>query len=168
MPFLTDLTSTTINDKWSRLAIDLQFFSRWFNRTFTAKAGFVTDFASVPRLPFIYMFLGGRGKRPAVIHDKGYEEQSIPKRQVDLVFFEGLLDTYAFEAWREFVAEESWWKEAQWFGIFIWRFLLSFLMYFPGVVIFGWGTWLKYKYRRKKGLPLRPDAPDTNDPMWIA
>ncbi len=31
--------------------------------------GFVTDFASVPRLPFIYLFFGGIGDEEAVIHD---------------------------------------------------------------------------------------------------
>jgi hypothetical protein len=35
-------------------------------------AGFQTDLASVPRLPFIYQFLGGRAHREAVLHDYLY------------------------------------------------------------------------------------------------
>jgi hypothetical protein len=165
MPFKGDFVTKNINDTWSMLTQDLVFCSKWLSRSFTAKAGFVTDFASVPRLPIIFMLLGGRGKRPATIHDKNYADQVIPKRQCDLVFFEGLLDTYVLDAWKAFVCEEIWWKEWRAFGIVLWRFFLSLLMYL-GVVIFGWGTWLKYKYRRKKGLPLRPEAPDVEDGRW--
>jgi hypothetical protein len=35
-------------------------------------AGFVTDFASVPRLPLAYLFAGNRGHRAAVLHDYLY------------------------------------------------------------------------------------------------
>lgn len=34
--------------------------------------GFKTDLASVPRLPFIYLFFGGLGDKEAVIHDYLY------------------------------------------------------------------------------------------------
>lgn len=166
MPYEGEFITKNINDTWAMLKEDLVFTSRWFSRTFKTKAGFVTDFASVPRLPIIYMLLGGRGKRPATTHDDNYAKQEIPKRQCDLVFFEGLVDTYVLDAWKAFVKQEVWWKECQWFCITIWRFFLSFLMYFPGVAIFGWPTWLKYKYRRRKGLPLRPEAPDVYDDRW--
>ena len=35
-------------------------------------AGFLTDFASVPRLPLIYAWVGGRGSMAAIIHDYLY------------------------------------------------------------------------------------------------
>ena len=166
MPYMDDLYSKTINDTWSMLTQDLVYQSRWFGKDFKTKSGFVTDFASVPRLPIIYMLLGGRGKRPATTHDDNYAKQDIPKRQCDLVFLEGLLDTYVLQAWKCFVKEEVWWKEWRWAAVVLWRFFLSFLMYFPGVVFGGWPTWLKYKWRRKKGLPLRPEAPDVYDDRW--
>lgn len=31
--------------------------------------GFITDFSSVPRLPFVYWFFGGRGDQEGVLHD---------------------------------------------------------------------------------------------------
>jgi hypothetical protein len=34
--------------------------------------GFLTDFASVPRIPFAYMLYGGIGNKAAVIHDALY------------------------------------------------------------------------------------------------
>lgn len=39
---------------------------------------FVTDFASVPRLPLAYLLAGGRAIRPAVIHDYAYQTHRLP------------------------------------------------------------------------------------------
>ncbi len=41
-------------------------------------AGFETDFASVPRLPFFYTLFGDRAHREAVVHDYLYRSDSIP------------------------------------------------------------------------------------------
>lgn len=38
-------------------------------------AGFVTNFASVPRLPFMYMLFGGVGDEAAVLHDWLYRKE---------------------------------------------------------------------------------------------
>jgi len=38
----------------------------------TVESGFVTDFASVPKLPFAYLLFGGIGNYPAVTHDGLY------------------------------------------------------------------------------------------------
>lgn len=38
-------------------------------------AGFVTDFASVPRLPLAYYIAGGRGVKSATLHDHLYTEK---------------------------------------------------------------------------------------------
>ena len=35
--------------------------------------GFVTDFASIPRLPFVYWIFGGAGDEEAVLHDFLYQ-----------------------------------------------------------------------------------------------
>jgi hypothetical protein len=42
----------------------------------TIPAGFVTDLASVPRLPGAYMLFGGRARRSAIVHDFLYETQA--------------------------------------------------------------------------------------------
>jgi len=38
----------------------------------TAPAGFITDLASVPRIPLVYWLVGGRANHAAVIHDYCY------------------------------------------------------------------------------------------------
>jgi hypothetical protein len=51
---------------------DFSYRSDLLGRVVTVPQGFVTDFASVPRLPFAYLFAGGKGDKAAVIHDYLY------------------------------------------------------------------------------------------------
>jgi hypothetical protein len=41
--------------------------------------GFVTDYASVPRIPFAYLLYGGIGNYAAVLHDGLYSNSSLVK-----------------------------------------------------------------------------------------
>ena len=50
--------------------------------------GFDTDFASVPRLPFMFWFLGGRANHAAVLHDYLYRTAIVTRAQADRVFVE--------------------------------------------------------------------------------
>ncbi len=50
--------------------------------------GFDTDFASVPRLPFMYWLLGDRANHAAVIHDYLYRTALVPRATADQVFRE--------------------------------------------------------------------------------
>lgn len=165
MPFKSNFDVKIINDTWSMLTENLVFHSDWFDEDYIVKHGFITDGASVPRLPFIYWWCGGRGKRPAAVHDDGYSKQEMPKRKIDLLFLEGMIDTFVHDAVRNFCKEDVIWKQYLLFFVILWRYFLAIMMY-VGVVFGGWGTWLRYKYRRKKGLPLRPDAPDVTDDRW--
>ena len=59
----------------------------------TVPVGFETDFASVPRVPFVYEFFGDRAHREAVIHDYLYRIDSVPQAtysQANNVFFEAM------------------------------------------------------------------------------
>lgn len=61
-----------------RLLEDLVFVD-CNSTTITIPAGFVTDLASVPRVPLAYMMWGDRAHRPAVLHDYLYRSDSNPK-----------------------------------------------------------------------------------------
>lgn len=55
--------------------------------------GFETDFASVPRVPFIYELFGDKAHREAVIHDYLYRIDSAPQAtysQANEVFYEAM------------------------------------------------------------------------------
>jgi hypothetical protein len=165
MPFEGAFVTQIIDDKWAMLKEPVIFKSPLFDDEFTSEIGFITDFASVPRVPVLYMFLGGRGKRAATNHDDGYLRQEESKRRVDFRFFEGLLATFVYDAVKAYV-KSSGWRAYPAFWLIVWRFTIALLMWCPGVVIFAWPTWLKYKYRKEKGLPLRPEAPDVKDYRW--
>lgn len=54
---------------------------------------YITDFASVPRLPIIFDFLGDIGQSAATVHDYLYDNGTISRKQIDKVFHRALLDT---------------------------------------------------------------------------
>lgn len=60
------------------LDADLVYDSDLLKRQVVIKAGFYTDFASVPRMPIAYMFYGGRSHHEAVVHDYLYRIDSDP------------------------------------------------------------------------------------------
>lgn len=97
--FLTELECELIpgsDDKWevkaplvyqSEVAI---FYLLPTAGKITAPAGFVTDFASVPRVPVVYTLFGDRAHREAVIHDYLYQTHLVPKAIADKVFKEAM------------------------------------------------------------------------------
>lgn len=70
----------------------------------TIPAGFITDYASVPRIPFAYLLFGGLGNYPAVLHDGLYSDShkvtvvdydtqlpvEVTRKWADEVFLHGL------------------------------------------------------------------------------
>lgn len=55
-----------------RLLKELRYDSAVFGGRIVVEAGFVTDLSSIPRWPFVYWRLGGRGRKAGVVHDKLY------------------------------------------------------------------------------------------------
>jgi hypothetical protein len=76
--FLTELEIKNITDKLWKLTTPLVYKSDLLDRTICVPSGFVTDLASVPRVPIVYYFWGGRCHREAVIHDYLYRTDSAP------------------------------------------------------------------------------------------
>lgn len=64
-------------------------------RIIRVPAGFMTDFASVPRLPLIYLAYGNKAHLPAIPHDFLYSEggTEADREYADLVFLHGMLGT---------------------------------------------------------------------------
>lgn len=59
----------------------------------TVPIGFITDFASVPRVPFVFDWLGDRGHLAATLHDWLYSTpHPLPHREAaDDILYEALL-----------------------------------------------------------------------------
>ena len=71
-----------------RLLSDLAYQSDVAAMLIVAKAGFITDLESCPRIPFIYDALGEMVQMPAVIHDNLYTFHQVSKEVADEVLRE--------------------------------------------------------------------------------
>ena len=70
-------------------------------------AGFQTDLASVPRIPFIYDALGSTANEAAVLHDYLYSRHVVDRKTADAIFLEAAKSTGV-----------PWWRRyAMWAGI---------------------------------------------------
>jgi hypothetical protein len=87
--FMSELdTRAAGNGEWVLLS-DFQakvFMADGDEEWITVPKGFVTDLASVPRLPLMHWFFGGRARRSAVLHDYLYVERR-QRSFADEVFF---------------------------------------------------------------------------------
>mgnify|MGYP005991133341 CR=1 FL=1 len=105
LTILTDHTGKALKTKENkqlyRAAHDITFMSETVGCIVVPK-GFITDLASVPRLPFIYAIFGDSFQMAAIIHDYLYSAKSgskITRKEADAVLVE------ACDA-----IGESWWR----------------------------------------------------------
>lgn len=84
--FLTPLNVTREGDKW-QLIEPLSYLYK--EQVITVPKGFVTDFASVPRIPLVYSAFGNTGHKAAVIHDYLYSIK-YDRKEADKIFLDAL------------------------------------------------------------------------------
>jgi len=104
--FATQLAARWVSEKGRRLVAPLVFYSAKFNRTFTVPEGFETDFASVPRLPFIYWLFGGVADEAATLHDYLYTGV-VSRKDADAIFREAIA----------VCGTQGWRGTAMWLGV---------------------------------------------------
>lgn len=95
--FYVSLKMEKISPGIYKVLEDFPYQSRRLDTVLFVPKGFVTDLASVPRLPIVYMLTGGTSDEAAVIHDFLYQKhyyikdgkpKKLSRRQADLVFME--------------------------------------------------------------------------------
>lgn len=89
------LDTRLIHDDQHVLLARFRFFSVILGGWILVPKGFITDFASVPRIVGAYLLFGGRGKRASVIHDWLYalgllDPVKWPRELCDRIFKEAL------------------------------------------------------------------------------
>jgi len=109
--FLTTLTSTKVREASSfapaqwKLLVELAYHSRVYS-LFVVPAGFVTDYASVPRIPLAYWLTGDTAHASAALHDYlvrvHYVQGKLTWSQCAEVFIEAMKDE-GVPAWRRVV-----------------------------------------------------------------
>jgi hypothetical protein len=65
----------------------------------TVATDFLTDFASVPRLPFIYAWAGNTAHAPAALHDWAIRETVCPRAYADELFRQAM-ESIGMPKWR--------------------------------------------------------------------
>lgn len=90
--FLSPLDCTLVDDRdgiW-RLDSPLVFHSEIAIGTIEVPAGFTTDFASVPRVPLIYVLYADRNRKAATLHDYLYRNRVFDRATCDAIFREAM------------------------------------------------------------------------------
>lgn len=92
--FLTKLNAVRIGTYQGRglwqLYTPLVYASALLRRTVSVPKDFITDFASVPRIPGIWWIAGGMADEAAVIHDWMYNRKVGTRKIADKVFLEAM------------------------------------------------------------------------------
>jgi len=70
-----------------RLLVPLRFKCETL---YTVPNGFITDFATVPRVPLLFEVLGERAHKAAVLHDWAYECGLMSRYGADLLFLKAM------------------------------------------------------------------------------
>lgn len=89
-----------------RLLEPLEYSSDLLGGIVSVPAGFLTDFASVPRIPVAFLFMGNQVHEAAVVHDwlystHAFEGKPITRETADQVFREACIacGSYGWKAW---------------------------------------------------------------------
>lgn len=95
--FLTPLRVEQIdNGKWL-VREALIFLSTEQEKAVIVPAQFITDFASVPRLPIIYLAMGNTAHAASVLHDYLYTSGELSRKDADDMFLEAMKVTQNLE-----------------------------------------------------------------------
>lgn len=89
--FLNNLHLTVLKDDSFQLSRD--FYVQLDDTEMCIPEGFTTDLASVPRVPFVYIAVGGRGHKAAVIHDFLYFNTMFTREICDKYFYYALRES---------------------------------------------------------------------------
>lgn len=90
--YLTQLRVEVIRDDTFQLTSDFYVMLEC-EQEIVVPEGFVTDFASVPRLPIVYLAVGNTGHKAAVLHDWLYYTKRFSRKACDLYFYHALRES---------------------------------------------------------------------------
>jgi hypothetical protein len=98
--FITELEVEEVgtSNEWKLLA-PLLYASDLVNQVIQVPVNFVTDFASVPRIPLAFLLTGNTSHKAAVVHDYLYTTQPFSRSICDAILKEAIL-VCGEPAWR--------------------------------------------------------------------
>lgn len=114
--FLTNLDVIQIGPADWKLDQPLVYVSGVFGGEISVPKGFRTDFASVPRLPLVYLVAGNTAHKAAVVHDFLYQTHACERELADRVFLEAM-EVIGVPPWRRRIM----YRAVRMFGWIPWR-----------------------------------------------
>ena len=109
-----------------KLHYDFTYYWKRKGILIRVKAGFITDLASIPRLLRLIIPKLGRWNKPAVIHDRLYQDHAVEtnigisylfsRAGADLCFLDGMKD-FGVANWERTLM----YLAVRWFGFLAWR-----------------------------------------------
>lgn len=111
--FLTPLRVERISEDDWRVIGPFRVMVRRATEDFniTVPNGFITDFASAPRLPMAYLVAGGVAERSAVLHDYLYTSGLVARDEADAIF-RSAMQADKVSGWRRWLI----WSAVRMFG----------------------------------------------------
>lgn len=91
--FSTNLKVELLNNKGKKWKVLEEFTYSSIYGNITVPKDFLTDFASVPRIPVVFELVGDRGQADATVHDWLYQYGNLSRKNADLVLRQALRDT---------------------------------------------------------------------------
>ena len=125
--FLTELVTECIDDRaasgrgfW-KVMEPFSYQSDILKKTITVEPGFITDYASVPRLPVLYLLFGDTSHKSAVLHDWLFhnhvvcDEQTANNVLLEASTVEGIVKWRRFGIWLgvKLGGKSSWEEDGQ-------------------------------------------------------
>lgn len=96
---------------WELIDNPLVFESEQFGDV-SVPIGFRTNYASVPRLPLVFLIAGERVHKEAALHDAEYTLHRLTREQADALFLEALLLNPLIPKWLAYAMHRA----VRWFG----------------------------------------------------
>lgn len=88
LEFLNNPRVEVLDDDLCMLTDD--FILKYWDYTFIIPKGFITDFASVPRVPIAYRLFANRAKKSAIFHDFAYSTHLASREECDKAFLDAM------------------------------------------------------------------------------
>lgn len=74
-----------------RLHHPLVFHCKRYEYTHTVKSGSLTDYSSIPRLPFVWLIFSDHGHEAGALHDDLWNDPSHTRKVANWIFYDALL-----------------------------------------------------------------------------
>lgn len=151
-----DDTSADGRGTWMLFA-PLAYRSDLLGRTIIVPSGFITDFASTPRIPVLYELAGNLRHKAAVIHDYLYTTQEVPREVADAVLREAMAAIDAREL--QIKAEGAGRIKRAALGVLAWFYAVRRNAMYAGVRVGGGSHWATPGQEQSPRVLAQMEAP---------